>query len=180
MPTGPASKFNLQSRLALSSAQRRGDAQCRKRPSPRSRARLHACPISNPIKPEKRPFEFLRADYWRDVRSTAESVLDDIREERMNGNLWDRLNEAIDGHQRVICTGLAMETLLLSNNDDAGAEELGAEQIVSDETISWSKLAFFAFYADVYEHLNTLTCGGWGRCENAEDLRTELGDVDPE
>src|SRR5687768_5759716 len=90
----------------------------------------------------------LRADYWRDVRSLADSVATDVR----NGDVADRdslreaISTAVDGSARVIYTGQAIECLLYSDNDSAYWDSFGPDE--SADQPSWSKWAYFAFEAD--------------------------------
>jgi hypothetical protein len=100
----------------------------------------------------------LRADYWSDVRGVAE----DLKKRLDEGDFTDRddfmeaLDETVDGHSRVIYTFEAQQCLLYSENDGAYAEEMGEAGMVKDGCINWSVLAYFAFRADIIEHLDAI------------------------
>ncbi len=109
--------------------------------------------MSNSDKREE-AYCILRADYWQDVRNfcrwAGEAVDNgEIKdEEQLDEWLWCTL----DGHQRVIYTYLAMETLLVSESADAHVEEYGEVPLLDKDAINWSVLAFSAFRRDVLEH----------------------------
>lgn len=103
----------------------------------------------------------LRRDYWQDVRD----VVEDLREEIKRGNLepdaeaidtW--IHETIDGHQRVIYTHYARETLLFVDNPDAYEEEMGEKPQTVEQA------AYFAFRKDVVDQIG-----------NVDDLIAEFG-----
>ena len=100
----------------------------------------------------------LRADYWSDVRGLAQ----DLKDRLERGEFTDRddfveaLDQDVDGHQRVIYTGQAIESLLYSDNDSAYAEDFGAEGMLEGDSVAWSRLAYAAFRADVVEHLDAI------------------------
>jgi hypothetical protein len=100
----------------------------------------------------------LRKDYYDDVRGVAE----DLKRRLDAGDFNDRdefieaLEQDVDGHQRVIYTGQAIECLLYSDNESAYADEFGTEGVVEDGAIMWSRLAYAAFRADVVGHLDAL------------------------
>ena len=108
----------------------------------------------------------LRADYYADVRSTAEGIRDELREkidamdfgtsESAREWLLDYLHETIDGHGRVIYPAEAQDCLRYSDNDDAYVEDFGTEGIVEDGCIHWSRLALAAFERDVIEQLEAI------------------------
>jgi hypothetical protein len=99
--------------------------------------------------------EILRADYYADVRGCAESIREAIAggEVPDRESLLERIHEECDGHERVIYTHLNMETLLFSDNDDAYAEDFGADGMVKDGAINWAGLAYAAFERDVIDQL---------------------------
>jgi len=117
----------------------------------------------------------LRADYYDDVRTCADDIDREARERRAEGEtdlrewLLERVHETCDGHSRVIYTGLAIETLLFSDNESAYVDDFGSEGVCSDGAVNWSLLAFAAFERDVMEQLDALLPD-----VNAEDLG--LGD----
>lgn len=130
----------------------------------------------------ERAEQVLRAAYWSDVKDTAEDVLKQAQEEFSTANGFDldsarewtedRLWESVDGSSRVIYTREAMDTLRWSENDGYTLEEWGADGVVTDGCIDWSKLAFGAFYADVGEHLWPLF-GEWAETMEAGDEEEE-------
>lgn len=106
----------------------------------------------------------LRADYWEDVRDTAESIKAELADRIKDGERgeplreWplDHIHETVDGSRRVFITGLAIECLLFSDNDGAYIEEFGTDGVVSDGSINWSALAYAAFERDVIAQLEAL------------------------
>lgn len=106
----------------------------------------------------------MRQGYFDDVRSCAENIKSEIASEIKDGKrgeelrewLIDNLDQTCDGHQRVIYTYQAQETLLFSENDGAIEEMGSAEGFVTSDGVEWSKLAYFAFRADVVRHLAAL------------------------
>jgi hypothetical protein len=114
----------------------------------------------------------LRADYWSDVRN----VVDDVRKaiEDREITTQDEVTEAIDtvcdGHQRVIYTGQAIECLLFSDNEDAYDEQGFGDLDLSDGG-HWSRMAYFAFRADVADQLGDVAA-------LLEDAKTFCADCD--
>lgn len=112
----------------------------------------------------------LRRDYWNDVRGAAGELIQEARDQWENGQgatgenlrewLLERVREYVDGHSRIIYTRDAILTLLFSDNDGYSVENFGADGIVDDGGVSWSRLAFGAFYADVLEQLDAELEGG--------------------
>lgn len=122
----------------------------------------------------------LRADYWNDVKGVVDDVKLDI--ERRNLTTEDEVSEyldqACDGHQRVIYTGQAIECLLFTTNDEAYEEygslaDLGADN--SGEM--YTKLAYFAFRADVSDDLGDVAAlledAAPDECEDCGDELTD-------
>jgi hypothetical protein len=99
----------------------------------------------------------LLADYYRDVRDTVASIMQAIKDKEVSDRdeLLDRIHEECDGDARVIYTSQAIETMLISDNDSAYADDFGEEGMVKDGSINWSALAFCAFERDVIEHLES-------------------------
>jgi len=99
----------------------------------------------------------LRADYWQDVAN----VISWLRHEISNGSITDtdaatqHIDETVDGHQRVIYTGQAIECLLFSLNEDAYQDETGDSPDMSDGS-HWSQLAYYAFRADIMAEIGDL------------------------
>jgi hypothetical protein len=99
----------------------------------------------------------LRADYFGDVRGTAELICFAIahKEVTTRDELSDRIDGLCNDAERVIYTAQAMECLLFSPHDDAYIEDFGDEIAldVKQGTINWSTLASCAFKRDVIEQL---------------------------
>jgi hypothetical protein len=98
----------------------------------------------------------LRADYYSDVRSSAESIKEAIADGEITNEdeFHTRIHEECDGAARVIYTAQAQEAILLSDNADAYVDSFGSEGIVSGDSINWSALAYSAFEADIREQLS--------------------------
>jgi hypothetical protein len=131
----------------------------------------------------------LRADYWADVRG----VVDDLRSAIERGHVADTddaetwLHETVDGHQRVICTGQAIEGLLYTDNESAFVEEFGEDGLVRDGNVNWSGLMYCALLADIRAQIGDLeqliednkpvTCEDCGETVGDDPIRDELGDA---
>lgn len=100
----------------------------------------------------------LRKDYWDDVRGVVENLQECIKDGEVEDTeaATEWLHETVDGHERVIYTHQAMQCLLWSDNDGAYADDFGSEGMVEDGCIMWSRLAYAAFLADIYEHIGDL------------------------
>lgn len=100
--------------------------------------------------------DLLRRDYYADVHGVA----DDFKRAAKAGEFKDAegadewLHQTVDGSQRVMFTHLAQEALVVSDNEDAYADDFGEEILVKDGQINWPALAFCAFKADVLERLS--------------------------
>jgi len=101
--------------------------------------------------------QVLRQDYFDDVRGLADDVLAwwDRDQDADRDGLVEYLDESVDGAGRVIYTGQAIECLRYSEHDDAYLDEMG-ELPSAKDGMPWSQLAYFAFRADVIEHLESL------------------------
>jgi hypothetical protein len=93
----------------------------------------------------------LRADYYDDVRDLANSLVEEIVKGEIDDRATfdDRLHEAVDGSGRVIYTWQARLGLLSSDNEDAAADEMGAE----DAPTTPEGRMYFALRADVLEEI---------------------------
>ena len=100
----------------------------------------------------------LRADYYQDVRDIAESVIEEWNAGNIDGRdeLIEYIDQTVDGCQRVIYTGQAMDALRYSDNDDAVIESLGVEGFDWSSGVPWSQLAYFAVEQDVFEMLDSI------------------------
>lgn len=99
--------------------------------------------------------EMKRAAYHAEIRNLAASVKDAIKSGEITDaeGLDEWIHQTIDGHHDVIHTYAAQGVIRASDNDDAMIDEMGAEQLVKDDAINWSGLAFFAMRADLVELL---------------------------
>jgi hypothetical protein len=102
----------------------------------------------------------LAADYFSDVRGAARYLAERLNQgefgpggEATREAFTEALDQFVDGHERVIYTGQAMDCLRYSDHDDAAIEELGVDGLDWSSGTPWSALAFFAFRADVLDHL---------------------------
>ena len=97
----------------------------------------------------------LRREYYGDIRSMAEDLAKEIKTGTIETreDLMDRIHEDVDGNQWVIYTRRAQVVLLVSDNDSAGPDSLGAEGFDWKDGIPWSQLAYFAVEQDLIEAL---------------------------
>ena len=107
--------------------------------------------------------EMTQGDYWREVDSIVESLLEECRDDKQDREgLDERLWETIDGHQWVIYTAYNFDVLRHSQNDGYTVENFWVEgRIVTDAGMNWAALAFGALYGDVSERL-------WDRVEDCD------------
>jgi hypothetical protein len=103
-----------------------------------------------------------RQAYWAEVRSLAEDVINEARDNATSGDWTDEddlrtyIHESIDGHAWVIYTARAQMVCLASDNDGAGMEEGLVDPASFKDGIPWSQLAYCAMERDLYEHLDAL------------------------
>jgi hypothetical protein len=94
--------------------------------------------------------------------ATVRGFVEDLKSEIKDGNINDAdgarewLEQSIDGCHDVIYTHAAQEVLRHSSNDSAYFDDFGSEGAITDNGIEWSKLAYCAILADVYEELGDL------------------------
>lgn len=98
-----------------------------------------------------RPIE---ADYLADVRTMAEEIIRDYREDRTR-DIGDLTHQSVDGSWWVTYTYAAQVVMLVSDNDGA-IEDYGTDGLVTDGAINWSLLAYCAMEADVRDTINVL------------------------
>lgn len=90
---------------------------------------------------------------------TVRGFVDDLKSEIEAGHITDEegareyLEQSVDGCHDVIYTYAAQEVLRHSKNDQAYFDDFGTEGAIDDSGIQWSKLAYCALLADVYEEL---------------------------
>lgn len=97
----------------------------------------------------------LRADYWDDVRSVASDITAEIESGELTDReeVYERLDELVDGSHRVNYTYSAMEGVMASDNDGAYEQEFGSDGMVEDGQIQWSRLCWAAMRQDVLDRL---------------------------
>lgn len=94
----------------------------------------------------------LRAEYWDDVNG----VVDDVKAAIASGEIEDAdeareyAEQSVDGHQRVIYTGKAIDGLRWSENDEA------YKDVYENSTPEWSVMMYYAMIQDVMETLEDL------------------------
>jgi len=105
-----------------------------------------------------RAMDIIRQSYYNEVREWAE----DYDKRIAKGEWSDReefieaLEQDVDSAARVIYTFQARVGLLCSRNEDAYFEEFGdSEGVCTKDGIEYSKLMYFAFRADILEHMES-------------------------
>lgn len=104
----------------------------------------------------------LRAEYYTDVRELASEIKEELKERLVAGEageplrewLIERIDEAVDGHHRIIYTWQSQKLLLFSDNASAYADDFGDEGIVENGDICWNRLAWAAMRADLRDQLD--------------------------
>lgn len=117
-----------------------------------------------------------RTVYHSEIRATALRVLEE-RAERPDEDLRDITHETLDAHSWVIYTAKAQAVLATSDNDGAMAEEYGADGVVEDGALQWSRLAYCAMEADVCELLDTLDGQPFADDTTSEEFLEALADA---
>lgn len=99
----------------------------------------------------------LRREYFSHCRDTAKELADDCRSGEIEDvdALRERIHEECDGDGWIIYTQKAQIVLLVSDNDSAGMDSLGADGFDWSCGVPWSQLAYFAYEADLYQHLES-------------------------
>ncbi len=91
----------------------------------------------------------LRKHYWQDVRDVIEDLKGELKRgavEHDTESVDSWIHEAVDGHERIIYTWQAVETLLVSDSEDAYESETGQKG-------SFEVMAFYAFKTDILEEI---------------------------
>ena len=119
----------------------------------------------------------LRSAYYSDVRDYAREIKQAIEDDEITDReqLYERIHETCDGTQWVIYTYKAQVVCLASDNDGAYLEEYGAEGLVDDGCLNWSRLAYAAMERDLFEQLDAEGVDVNGETK-AEMLRIEDDD----
>ena len=109
----------------------------------------------------RRATAVLTRDYMGNVRDVVVSLLDAVASGEVTdaGEMSERMHEKIDGHQRVIYTWQARCGLLVSDHEDAYAEE-------TDGSADPSVLMYWAMLADVHEAMPEID---WDANDEGED-----------
>lgn len=88
----------------------------------------------------------IRRDYYQDVLGLARDLAERMKAGEID-DFGDALHETVDGCARVIYTFQAKLGLLVSDNEDAGEEELGEAPDTVEARMFW------AMCADIRERL---------------------------
>ena len=98
----------------------------------------------------------LTREYYSEVNRWADDYAKEIEDGEFEDRdeFIERLEQDVDGAQRVIYTFRAQIGLLVSDNADAGIDELGVESFDWSGGIPWSGLMYWAFRADILEALD--------------------------
>jgi hypothetical protein len=100
----------------------------------------------------------MQREYYKDIKDLAQSVYDEYQAGDIadRDSLIEHIHETVDGCARVIYTTSAQEALVVSRNDSAGIDNLGADGFDWSSGIPWSALAYFTVEADVFEELDRM------------------------
>lgn len=100
--------------------------------------------------------QVIKADYYKDVASHADDFIERIRSGEWDDrdDFFDSFDEEIDGAARVIYTWNAKLGLLVSDNEDAGIEELGVDSFDWSSGTPYSALMLYAFRQDIIEAMD--------------------------
>lgn len=118
----------------------------------------------------------LRREYFSHVRDSAKELAEACRNGEIEDreSLLERVHEECDGDGWVIYTQKAQIVLLVSDNDSAGMDSLGADGFDWSGGVPWSQLAYFAMEADLldaidHEDIDVNDDSGWRTEEEADD-----------
>jgi len=100
--------------------------------------------------------------YPQVVTEAAECLIEEAQDEYDDGTTgealreWfsERVWETCDGHKWVIYTHHAKRIVCESDNADAYGLNYGTEGMIGEGDIAWSRLAYAALEADIYEELD--------------------------
>ena len=97
----------------------------------------------------------LRAEYYQGVRGIAQELADRIKDGEITtqDGLKQALQESIDGSYWVIYTHANFQVILCTDHHDEYMEQTG-EAPVSDNTINWAALAYYAMMRDVQDQMS--------------------------
>jgi hypothetical protein len=97
----------------------------------------------------------LRAEYYQGVRGITQELADRIKDGEIKDQegLDQALNETIDGSYWVIYTHANFQVILCTDHHDEYMEQTG-EAPVSDGSINWAALAYYAMMRDVQDQMS--------------------------
>lgn len=111
----------------------------------------------------------LRRAYFDDVRSYALDIMRAVADGEITDaeGLRERLDETVDGCQRVIYTSQALDTLRWTESDDAGFEDMGSDFLDGLGSMAevYTRAAYFALRADISSRI-----GGMDPADISEHL----------
>ena len=110
------------------------------------------------------------SQYWKEVEATADRVIDRARDESDRARkesedydlmevINDLLHEEVDGHEWIIYTAYNLDVIQYSENPDEYINNFGND-VAGDELKArglqglHTAIAFWAFYADVYDEIS--------------------------
>lgn len=102
----------------------------------------------------KAAFDIIHRDYWQDVHYLGDLLKEEIEKGEITDEdtFRERLNQAVDGSQRVIYTWQAKLGMLCTNNEDA-YQEMGFD---FSDGIDWSKMMFCAMEQDLQSYIGAV------------------------
>ena len=97
----------------------------------------------------------LRAEYYQGVRSITQELAGRIKDGEITtqDGLEQALQKSIDGSYWVIYTHANFQVILCTDHHDEYMEQTG-EAPVSDNTINWAVLAYYAMMRDVQDQMS--------------------------
>lgn len=96
----------------------------------------------------------LAQEYRDAVQSLADDLIGAIGDSVTTRNEFiEHLHESVDSHSWVIYTTKAQVVALVSDNAGRAVSEFGAEFIVENGEISWSRIAYAALEQDVIDEI---------------------------
>ena len=100
----------------------------------------------------------LRREYWEHVHSLADDLRDAVKDGEVSNadEALEYVEQSVDGSRWVIYTYLNMRVLMFSDHENAAADELGPDGLVTDGNVHWAGMAYMALRADVLDALGDL------------------------
>lgn len=115
--------------------------------------------LSDLVTDQLRP---IRQQYWSFVRDCAQETADEHANHTLPQHIENcddcgqMLDDTADGTEWTIYTRNAYLVLLVSDNADAGEENLGADLMTTDLDETVNRAAFYALRADLANQLTSL------------------------